>query len=391
MATETDPNITYDLFLFAGEPSGDLHGEALIRNLRFLNPSIRICGVGGPKMRKAGMDCLIPMEHFQVMGFIPVFLSLPKLWRSFTFLSKKILSLSPKIALFIDYPGFSLRMEKHLKKRGFKGKLIHYICPSIWAWGKKRIPQMEQNLDFLISIFPFEKKYFSPSFPIKYVGHPLISRIHSHSYGSLDLPPNKKIISLFPGSRKKEINLNFPLQIKALESLFREDPDVIGAVSISQEAFLPLLQKWIPPHLQSKVYFVSIDQTYELMKHSFLAIAKSGTVTLELALHKIPTVVIYAVPSIDLFIAWNILRIRLPFYCIVNIILQKEVFKELIGPHANEENVLLEAKRLLKNVSYREEKMTLCQKVIEELGNQDASQEITRLLMTHLSRSNSIS
>ncbi|MBS0627154.1 MAG: lipid-A-disaccharide synthase, partial [Verrucomicrobia bacterium] len=157
MARKTNSTLkNYDLFIFAGEPSGDLHGEALIQNLRSLHPEITISGVGGPKMRAAGLDSILEMEQFQVMGFIAVFLSLPKLIRYFYFLAKTILFLKPKAVLFIDYPGFALRLERHLKKKHFKGKIIHYICPSVWAWGKKRIPLMEKTLDLLISIFPFE-------------------------------------------------------------------------------------------------------------------------------------------------------------------------------------------------------------------------------------------
>lgn len=377
----------YDLFIFAGEPSGDLHGEALIQNLHSLHPKITIFGVGGPKMRAAGLDCILQMEQFQVMGFIAVFLSLPKLIRHFYFLAKKILSFKPKAVLFIDYPGFALRLERHLKKKHFAGKIIHYICPSVWAWGKKRIPLMEKTLDLLISIFPFERKYFSSSFPIKYVGNPLVSRIASHAYKPLDLPSDKKIISLFSGSRIKEIHLNFPLQIKALEHLMKKDQDVIGAISVSQEKFFPLLTNYLDtlaPDIKEKIYFVKIERTYDLMAISFLAIAKSGTVNLELALHKVPTVVIYKIAPLDLFIARRIFRICLPFYCIVNIILQKEVFKELFGPNAEEKKLFPEAERLLQDISYRQEKIELCQQVITELGQMEASKQTATLLISHL-------
>lgn len=388
MADQPDPRlISYDLFIFAGESSGDLHGEALIQNLRALNPNITIFGVGGPKMRRAGLNCILEMEQFQVMGFVAVFRCLPKLVRHFYFLAKTILLCKPKAVLFIDYPGFALRLEKHLKKNNFSGKIIHYICPSVWAWGKKRIPLMEKTLDLLISIFPFEKNCFTSSFPVEYVGNPLTSRIASHIYTPLDLPPNKKIISLFPGSRIKELNLNFPLQLKTLEHLLKKDPNLTGVVSLSQEKFRPLLINYIgtlAPHLKEKISFIPIERTYDLMAASFLAIAKSGTVNLELALHKIPTAVIYKISPLDLFIIKDIFRISMPFYCIVNIILQKEVFKEFFGPNAQENNVFPEAERLLLDFSYRNKKIDLCQKVIDLLGPKDASKEAAFLLIQHL-------
>lgn len=388
MAAETTQSLaSYDLFLFAGEPSGDLHGEALIQSLKILRPSLKICGVGGPKMRKAGLDCLIPMEQFQVMGFIDVFFALPRLIKHFYSLSKQIRTIQPKAAVFIDYPGFCLRMERHLKKKQFIGKIIHYICPSVWAWGKQRIPLMEQNLDLLLSIFPFEKTCFSRSFPIQYVGHPLTTRIQKHLSDPLDWTLGKKVLSLFPGSRKKEIIRNFPLQIQTYKKLLESDPNLCCAISLSQDVFIPLLTHYLQEEglsLTDCIRFVPSHRTYDLMKSSFLAIAKSGTVTLELALYKVPTVVIYAIAPLDLFIAKSILRIILPFYCIVNIIAQKEVFKELIGPFATQENLHKEASKLLLDSCYRKEKESLCQEVIDILGKENASDKAASLLMNLL-------
>ncbi len=354
--------MTYDLFIFAGEPSGDLHVEALIQSLLAENPEIKLFGVGGPRMRKLPFHCILPMEEFQVMGFVDVFLSFPKLFRHFYSLANLILKENPKAALFIDYPGFNLRMERHLRKKGFTGKIIHYICPSVWAHGKGRIALMEKNLDLLLSIFPFEKKLFSPSFLVEYVGHPLVSRIEEDPAKPLPWAEGKKVISLFPGSRKKEILLNFPLQLKALKSVLSEN--ILGAVSASQEIFIPLLQKCIENEgLQNVIKLVPSQDTYALMRSSTFAIAKSGTVTLELALHQVPTVVTYGIAPLDLFIAKNILRISLPFYCIVNIVAEKEVFKELIGPALTEKALNLEVQNLL-SPPYQKNKKNLCNEIV---------------------------
>ena len=131
------PNLpACDIFIFAGEKSGDLHGEKLIKALLDREPHLKIAGVGGPRMREQGMQCILPMEEFQVMGFIDVFYELPKLYRHFHFLTSEILRLKPKAVITIDYPGFNLRLQRHLKKKGYQGKCIHYICPSVWAWGE---------------------------------------------------------------------------------------------------------------------------------------------------------------------------------------------------------------------------------------------------------------
>ena len=363
------------LFLFAGEASGDLHGAALIQKMRYLAPTLHIFGVGGPLMRKAGLSTLMPMESFQVMGFIDVFCALPRLICHFYRLRKEILSQKPSIALFIDYPGFSLRLERSLHKKGFQGKLVHYISPSVWAWGKKRIPQMESTLDLLLTIFPFERKYFSSSFPVVYVGHPLVMKNRTHP--SLTWAHDKKVISLFPGSRKKEILRNLPLQLRVLNTLLLEHPEAIGAISVSDPSLYALIASFVhEPHIR----LVQSTETQALMQHSFLAIAKSGTVTLELALYNIPMVVTYVLSRIDLWIARDLLRIRLPFYCIVNIAAEQLIVSELIGPHATYERLLHEA-RALFDPCQRMKQQHAYQILQERLGTQDASLHAAQVLL----------
>lgn len=371
-----------DIFLFCGEPSGDLHGEALIQSLLEQNSDAALCGVGGPRMRRLPFRCILPMEEFQVMGFIDVFKALPRLVRHFYSLADFILKIQPKTVLLIDYPGFNLRLARHLRKKGFSGKIVQYICPSVWAHGKGRIQLIEKHFDALLSIFPFEKSLFSKTFPVHYVGHPLASRIASSSTNRLTwLEPGQTLIALFPGSRKKEIILNFPLQLKALKSVL--SPSIIGAVSVSQKAFLPLLEECLKKEgLENSpwIRFVPSEDTYRLMKTATCALAKSGTVTLELALHEVPTVVTYGIAPLDLFIAQRILRISLPFYCIVNIIAQKEVFPELIGPALTEEALSEQLNQLLSPFGLQKKKESL-QEIAHILGKKKASRESARLLL----------
>ncbi len=366
-----------DFFVFAGERSGDLHGEKLLKALLEKNPDLTICGVAGPKMRSTGMDCVLPMEEFQVMGFIDVFLSLPKLYRQFFFVAETILKLNPGAVITIDYPGFNLRLARHLRKHGYKGKLIHFICPSVWAWGKKRIPLMAQNLDLLLCILPFEKEIFAKT-PLNavYVGHPLLERLKTYSYKKMALPQDKKVIALFPGSRKKEIMRNLPLQLEAVIKLMENHDDLHVVLCVSDEKFRPLIATILKQKgsRENWISLVSADYTYELMKQAHLAIAKSGTVTLELALHGTPTVVTYAVSRLDKIIAYDILRIRLPFYCLVNIIAQKQVFPELIGPHCTSKNIVEKAKELLEGPTRIKIKND-CLGVVEQLGRKETSKE----------------
>jgi lipid-A-disaccharide synthase len=363
-----------DLFVFCGEPSGDLHGESLVAQLREKSPFLKVFGVVGPRMRAQKVTPILAMEELQVMGFIDVFSNLPKLLYIFYKVTRSILKLQPKVVLTIDYPGFSLRLHRYLKKKGFTGKIVHFICPSVWAWGKHRIAFMEKYLDHLFAILPFEPQIFQ-KIPVKYVGHPLISRIQSYSYQKLDLPKNQQIIALFPGSRSKEIARNLPLYLDACKQLCANNPNIHIALSIAQPKFHPQILSI----LQQKsctipITFVASAQSYELMQQAHLAIAKSGTVTLELAIHSVPTVVTYGLSKLDLIIAKDLLRIRLRFYCLVNILANEEIFPELIGPNFTKKSLILHIYRLLANHQPHQEK---CKNIREVLGTINTAKELS--------------
>lgn len=372
-----------DLFIFCGEPSGDLHGESVLVQLIEKNPFLRVFGVAGPRMRTQKITSILDMEELQVMGFIDVFCAFPKLLRIFYQVTRTILKLQPKIVLTIDYPGFSLRLHRYLKKKGFKGKIIHFICPSVWAWGKHRIAFMEKYLDHLFTILPFESQIFQ-TLPTKYVGHPLISRIQSYTYQKLDLPKGQQIIALFPGSRSKEIDRNLPIYLDVCKHFCANNPNIHIALSIAQ----PKLNSQILSILQKKIWTIRItlvtaDQNYELMQKAHLAIAKSGTVTLELALHSVPTIVTYGLSKLDLIIARDLLRIRLRFYCLVNIIANEEIFPELIGPYFTHNSLLSHMHYLLENLKTCQKK---CKHILGALGDINTAKEISRhihLMLEH--------
>ncbi len=254
-----------DLFILAAEQSADLQGSKLIEEILRIDPTLRIAAVAGPRMRKLPIETLFPMENLQVMGFIDVIFALPKIMRQFFAIRKTILEINPKAVICIDYPGFNLRLERSLRKKGFQGKLIHYICPTVWAWGKKRIPLMENHLDLLLTLFPFEKNCFSPEkLRVEHVGHPLISAIPPQT------PKRENLLALFPGSRTSEIERNLPLQLAVAKKLQAEDPSMAIAISIShieKETQIQRLAHNFPCR------FAPPDKSYSLMQSAKLAIA----------------------------------------------------------------------------------------------------------------------
>lgn len=351
-----------DLFICTGEMSGDLHGARLVEELLAQRPNLKVGAVAGPKMRALPIRSFFPMENLQVMGFIDVVRAIPKIVKQFFAIRKKILECNPQAVVLIDYPGFHLRLERSLRKKGYRGKLIHMVCPSVWAWNKRWIPRMAETLDLLLTFFPFEKACFGHTkLPVQYVGHPLTHLVASFT------PSNryagKKILGIFPGSRKAEIARNLPLQLAAAKKLQQLDPSLCIEISQANDP---------------------IGKNYDLMKASHLAIATSGTVTLELALHGTPTIVNYAIRPLDCFIAQKIFRINLPFYCIANIIVNKAVFPELFGPHFTEEQLLFWARKLWFDETARKTCKQGCQEVLKSFNtnnlNTSSAQAVLSLM-----------
>lgn len=329
------------IFIFAGEHSGDLHGSYLISALKERSPSLIFEGVCGPCMRALDVHGPLKMEEFEVMGLTDVLLALPRLYRNFCKLRDHILQTSPEAVILIDYPGFNLRLAKALRQHGYHGKIIQYVSPSIWAWGEHRIQAMENTLDLLMVIYPFETAYFNlndTSLKTTYVGNPLQEYIRNYVYDEawqqkLGIASTKNLIALFPGSRRSEIKRNLPILLETAQYLSNIQADIQFAISCSNEATKELLKTQLAlasASFQKNIFQVPKHYTYELMRDSRTAIAKSGTVMLELALHQRPSIAMYKLTTLNWLYAKYILKLKLPHYCIVNILTNSQVFPEFI-------------------------------------------------------------
>jgi lipid-A-disaccharide synthase len=363
------------LFLFAGEPSGDLHGSHLLKNLYQQIPQLSVDGVGGPLMRSEKMDCILPMEEFCVMGFTDVFKKLPALWRHFHLIKKHILTSKPDGVILVDYPGFNLRLGKALRKAGYRGKMIQYVSPTVWAHGKHRADALAASFDLLMTIYPFEEVHYShTSLKVKYIGNPIQEYLKSYDYAQdwrqkSGIPAKEPLIALFPGSRAKEIQRHLPSMLQTA-SLLKDA--VRFAVSAEEDDALRSLCKGYGLILGKDIFCVPREYRYDLMQASISAIAKSGTVTLELALHSCPTVVIYHLTSLNRFLAKYFLKLKLPHYCIVNILAGKEVFPELIEQGFTPKAI---AEKLKGMMFERKEILEECEKISQALQSFKASEQ----------------
>lgn len=381
------------LFVFAGEQSGDLHGSHLVQALKQNCPELSFEGVCGPRMRMQGVNCFLRMEDFEVMGLSDVLLALPKLYGQFRRIRDHILGTVPEAVVLIDYPGFNLRMAKALRKGGYTGKIIQYVSPTVWAWGKHRIEMMAETLDMLMTIYPFESACFAEaSLKTVYVGNPIQEYIRNYQYDDhwhkkLGVSSTNNLIAIFPGSRQSEIKRNLPIMIEAASHLKSERPETRFGISCSHQATSNMLRDLLKPSplsFQNDFFQVPKQYTYELMRDSRCAIAKSGTVTLELALHQCPTVAVYKLTTLNRLYAKHILKLNLPHYCIVNILTGQPLFPELIEKQLSPEHLFKELSKFCDDGDRRKACIQKCGELRLLLGEQNASanaaESIKRLL-----------
>ena len=364
------------LFIIAGEPSGDLHGAHLVKALRNLSSEYHFSGVAGPCLRAENVETIMPMEKFMVMGFSDVIKTFPSLYRQFYALRDHILKFQPAGVLFVDYPGFNLRMAKALRKAGYAGQLIHYISPSVWAWGKKRIVTMAETLNLLLTIYPFEIDCFSHTpLKVQYVGNPLQENMSEYVYEEnwkKQSGLTHTYIAIFPGSRRQEVERNLPKQLQAAAQYQKKHSEIAFGISCAHPDLQPIIEDRISKEGISNTYIIPSKYTYELMRDCHSAIAKSGTVTLELALHRRPTVVVYELSFLNWLIAKFLIRPNLSHYCIVNILSNKRVFPELIEKGFNKENLLLQLENIHEG-PIRENCIKDCEKIAELFYQSKAS------------------
>lgn len=346
-----------DLFIATGEISGDLLAEQVVKNLP---PSLSIGGIIGPKLRALGVREYFPMELFEIHGlnsFLKGTLRILKHWRK---ILSTLLDLNPKVVLLVDNSEFSLRLAKALRKKGFQGKIVQLVCPTIWAWRKHRAKTLIENFDLVLSLFPFEKNYFTNTrLTVEFIGHPLMDFLNQPTEALRG--QKKPIIAIFPGSRPQEIALNFPLQLRALKHLAQQ---YTFAVSVAKPHFeQPLLNMAIKEGVE--IFLYPSEQRFSLMKSAEFAVAKCGTIIFELGIWQVPTIVVYKMPRIDLFFAW-LFRVLLSHYSLPNILLGKRLFPEYVGPFALE-SLLKEEVDRFANLSDLKESIRLdCKNIFSQ-------------------------
>jgi lipid-A-disaccharide synthase len=329
------------LYIIAGEASGDLHGSNLIRELKKQQPQTEVRCWGGDLMLAAGATVVKHYRDLAFMGFAEVIKNLGTIMKNFKLCKADVLNYKPDAVIFIDYPGFNLRMAKWAKLQGFR--TLYYISPQIWAWKEKRVLDIKKYVDQMLVILPFEKAFYAKwNYPVTYVGHPLAEVVDAaivKGPASTIGVAGKKTVALLPGSRKQEILKKLPVML-AVSKQFKDCQFVVARAPGQEDAFYDTLLKGY-----ENVSAVS-NQTYNLLLQADAALVTSGTATLETALFGVPEVVCYKGGSLSYQIAKRLIKVK--YISLVNLVMDKPVVTELIQDEMNEKRLAEELRKLFE-------------------------------------------
>jgi len=366
-------------YIIAGEASGDLHGANLIKALKQEDKDALIRCWGGDLMQAAGGQLAKHYKSMAFMGFLEVLKNLPAIFSNISFCKNDIAAFQPDVIIFIDFSGFNLRIAQWAKKQGYKTN--YYISPQVWASRAGRIKKIKRDIDRMYVILPFEEAFYAKyDMQVSFVGHPLLDAIDNSTLINnkdlrrrFNLHPSKPIIALLPGSRKQEVQKMLSVMLSINQQFKSYQFVIAGAPSLEEGFYRPYLKA-------NEVGFVP-NQTYSLLHNAHAALVTSGTATLETALFKVPQVVCYKGNWISYQIAKRI--ITLNYISLVNLIMDKEVVKELIQSALNTENLAAALTTLLAGPK-REAMLLDYESLSQKLGGIGASKKTARLIVENL-------
>ncbi len=361
-------------YIIAGEASGDLHSSNLMAALKNLDKQASFRFWGGDLMKAQGGVLVKHYRELAFMGFSEVLLNIKTILRNMAFCKKDILEFRPDVLILVDYPGFNLRIAEFAKQNGLK--VVYYISPQLWAWKQSRIHTIKRSVDKMLVILPFEKDFYSRfNYEVEFVGHPLLDAI-TKDFEAPSIPESQKpLIALLPGSRKQEISVVLPLMLSVIP-FFSEFRFVVAAApSIPKEYYKSLIG-------DSKTELV-FNQTYGLLRMASAALVTSGTATLETALFGVPEVVCYRGGMISYRIAKKLIKVK--FISLVNLIMDREIVRELIQDELTVENMKVELQQLL-GVEKRKQMQSGFDELRQKLGGSGASRKAAESIYRFLQR-----
>ena len=355
------------IFVLTGEPSGDKLAAKAISKLKQINNNIEYLSVGGSYLKSIEIDSIFKLKEITYLGFTRVVLNLFKIKKKINYTVKKILEFNPDILFSVDSPDFTLRVAKLVKKKNANIKNIHYVAPQVWLWRESRVKKIKNFVDHILLLFKFEKKYFDrENIKSTFVGHPLldVNTKNKVDLGYL-LEKNKKIISIFPGSRLSEINTLMPILIKFINLSQSKNNNFLFAFHVTQE-FKNIVNKFLLASGLKNYEIISDDNIKKnILSESFFAIAKSGTVSIEICNAGIPSIIIYKMNFINFFIVKLLVKVR--YANIFNIISNSEIIPELLQSKCNPKTIYDVLDSYMTNPELCKTQILNCSKILDQM------------------------
>jgi lipid-A-disaccharide synthase len=368
--------LTEEILIVAGEASADLHASRALAELKRLRPGIRAFGVGGPRLREAGLEALAPAEEISVMGIGEVLPRLPRILGILRGLGRAAAERRPRAALLVDLPDFNLRLAARLKKLGIP--VVYYVSPTIWAWRRGRAKKIARVVDRMLCILPFEERFYEGTgVSARFVGHPFAERPPpappDRYRADLGLPAARTTVALVPGSRPSELKRIFPAMLDAAERIRAARPDAQFVVPVAPTLARSDVEPYLAARRTLEVKLVD-GRTEEVVGASDAALVKSGTSTLETALMLRPMVVVYKLSWLTYLVGR--LLVRIAHFALVNILAGRGLVPELLQRDASPERMAAEIERLLGDRAAREAQLQGLREVRASLGEPGAARRV---------------
>ncbi|MGD8407679.1 MAG: lipid-A-disaccharide synthase [Thiohalophilus sp.] len=373
------------VMIIAGEASGDQHAARLVEGVKHCLPDTQFFGIGGSSMRKAGVDILVDSAELAVVGLIEVLAHRKVIFGALNQMREILRHDPPDLLILTDYPEFNLRLARTAKECGVK--VLYYISPQIWAWRQGRVRKIQQLVDKMAVVFPFEVDFYANhGVPVTYVGHPLAHEVEASAgrdelLREFGMDPQRPVVGLFPGSRRSEIRRLLPVIIETAQRLHRERPELQFILPIASTLNPQLIRENMPEH-DLDIHYIE-HRPYDAMQASDAIVTVSGTVTLEIALIGTPMVVINRVAWLTYHIVRRMLKIKHIALC--NIVAQRQIVPERIQNDARPEVLAQDLLRLLDDKSYRDEIKRGLQEVKQKLEDDSHMTDIASVTVEMLS------
>ena len=372
------------IFVLTGEPSGDKLASKVIAQLKKSRTDIEYLSVGGEHLKALGIESLYDLKEITYLGFTRVLLNVFKIKKRINETVKEIIKFKPDILFSVDSPDFTLRVAKEVKKKNPNIKTIHFVAPQVWVWREYRVKQFKSFLDHVLLLFPFEKKYFEKEgIESTFTGHPLLEEQGKSKVDiSQIIKDNKKIFSIYPGSRVSEINVLTPILFEFVKMMNKKYKDLFFVFHSTAEN-VQFIQ-----NLLLKEGFKNCDAIGDekikshILRLSMFAVAKSGTISLEICNAKIPSIIIYKMGMFNFFIVKMLVKVK--FANIINIAANEEVIPELLQSKCNPKDIYNMVDKLLTDKQTLEKQVTKSQEIIRDFKTEKSTEIACAVLLNHL-------